>query len=89
MRAVFVSHTVDTPVEDLCEVAHEQARDLDLLEPGARERELLGLADEFVARCMLVAVYGGEGWRRCRSDAARRYATAPLLGPLIVEYARQ
>ncbi len=29
------SGTLDTPVEYLCEVAHEQARDLGLLEPGA------------------------------------------------------
>jgi MoaA/NifB/PqqE/SkfB family radical SAM enzyme len=30
------SGTLDTPVEYLCEVAHEQARDLGLLEPGER-----------------------------------------------------
>jgi len=28
------SGTLDTPVEYLCDVAHEQARDLGLLEPG-------------------------------------------------------
>ncbi len=34
------SGTLDTPVEYLCEVAHEQARDLRLLEPGERAWEI-------------------------------------------------
>jgi len=32
--AVVFSHALGTPVEYLREVAHEQARDLGLLEPG-------------------------------------------------------
>jgi pyruvate-formate lyase-activating enzyme len=35
------SGTLDTPVEYLCEVAHEQARDLGLLEPGERAWEIV------------------------------------------------
>jgi len=44
--AVVFSHTLDTTVEHLCEVADEQARDLDLPAPG----EAAGLVTDWKAR---------------------------------------
>ena len=38
--AVVFSHALGTPVEYLREVAHEQARDLGLLEPGESAWEI-------------------------------------------------